>query len=349
MHILADADVSKLIQTLQQRIPQEVLAAVARAGPDGLTQGAVVRAVNRLFPSTVDQDALREQALASLAWFRYHGDVHAGAYRYRIMPPYAVALDTASAQTAQITVQLCGDPRRDVDLTEQLATLGLALSTVTVDRDRRGPQGLVPVAVGWRRHVTLAPAQLPDVRACCERCQQPVISAAELGQRLPTIDGLLVPPQSACNVPPPWAGEWAAYAPSLPDGNRWQAIDSWRAGAQRVLRWCSDDAEDRRPVYRYFYHRGKELLAELSQSSAALWTFRLDHQASRPRRLWVDGTELWLPADLPDPHRQWIQLQAERVRWWMDPPSAQLAVPALPVAQRLAATLGLHLTPTRPS
>ena len=264
MHILADADVSKLIQTLQQRIPQEVLAAVARAGPDGLTQGAVVRAVNRLFPSTVDQDALREQALASLAWFRYHGDVHAGAYRYRIMPPYAVALDTASAQTAQITVQLCGDPRRDVDLTEQLATLGLALSTVTVDRDRRGPQGLVPVAVGWRRHVTLAPAQLPDVRACCERCQQPVISAAELGQRLPTIDGLLVPPQSACNVPPPWAGEWAAYAPSLPDGNRWQAIDSWRAGAQRVLRWCSDDAEDRRPVYRYFYHRGKELLNSAS-------------------------------------------------------------------------------------
>lgn len=351
MNPLSSADTAALTDLLISNLPQVVLDTLCRASDSSITQGGLVRDIIRYLPSTVNPDAVRDLTQASLYWLLFNGDIAAaGGQRYRIMPPYAVALPNLRNQPAGTRqVQLCGDPRRDGVIKDTLAALGGHWTHEVVERIWMVAGEYLNVPVGLRRYVTVAAGRLARARLRLQEIQVPLVEIEEIEQNLPRMVDLTIPPRGAFRAIAPASGYWSTYAPSQTGDERWVPSDIWNTLPVGLVRWMpSRDWRGERDS-RYFYKAAFPEMAELSQSTAFLWMFHLDERAQRPRQLWIHGSELWLPSSIPDPHRQWLQLLAAKMRWRDQALQYDLGVDPTPVIQTLQATLGLQIVQQRPN
>lgn len=357
MNILSPTDSGALTELLTNNLPQVVLNTLCRGSEAGITQGGLVRELTRYLPSTVDPGAVRDHTQASLYWFLFNGDIAAAGsgQRYRIMPAYAIALPNFRGQPAdERRIQLCGDPRRDDEIKIKSAALGGRWTSAPVERMWMIADDYRTVSVGIRRCITLAADRIAPSRSLLQEIQVPLLEMQELEQNLPNIAHLSVPPRSAFRALVPASGYWSCYAPAQAGDDRWMEIDTWNTiPAGQVVRWMPSldwrGQRDSRYFYKDEFKDESPELAELSYSTACLWKFYIDREQQRPRQLWINGSELRLPISIPDPHRQWLQLLASNMHWRNPFLHYKLGVDPAPVAQVLAATLGLQIVHQRPA
>lgn len=350
MQQLSSDDARVITDLLIGNVPHVVLDLICHAPAGGITGGSLAHSIVRYLPSTVDPAEVREHMQASLTWLKTNGDIaSAGGQRYRIMPVYAVILPASDGNPSGVReIRLCGDLRRDTEILEALAEHGVQRTSEVAERLWKIGDDYVTIPVGIRRWLTVADAQIEDIRKILEETQVPCVDVRELERSLPSVHELKVPPRSAFTVITPTSGHWATYEPRSGAEDRWQSLDTWDDLANGLMRWMpSLDWRGERDS-RYFFRGDLESMAELSSSTAALWMFYEDCVADIPRQLWVSERELWLPRQLPDAHRQWLGVITDRIRWHEQQIQCWLSVDATPVVRTIVDTLGLEPVFARP-
>lgn len=345
MQLMSKTDVTALIDLLFEELPTRVLRAVSSGSHSGMTEGEIIRVIERGIPRCKDALDLQVRIRASLEWMLTHGHIDsAGSHRFVRVPPYAIHHTTET----EISIQLFGDDCLDNEITRVTGEVGCTIRREPEVGSFIGSMAGLPFVPGIRRAIT-APARLRN--ELLKRLESMGVShqdIVDLEHTLPSIDGLvMLPEQSYVSNPPSW-GIWYRYDSHLPAGKRWAQVSAWESVAPGLLRWVQ--SSDRRGYFysRYFWHDSRPKLAELSRSFALLWTYRFDKEDGRAAEVWVDGNELWLPLEVPPEHQQWLSLISTRVERAYPSTHYTLNRPATYVGERLHKSLGVSVLVKRP-
>lgn len=345
MRVLNPYEAAETSRKLGEDLPRRVLLAVARGGGRRAAQIAD-EALGRMPTSGIPQDG-SDWVGATLEWFVARGDVERGpGGRFRCVPPHLLE------GTAGGPPRLYGDPLAEDRLDKALASVDGKVGRETVyaneDPAHNGPEDEPGLPIGLERRVSGRVDHAPLVRAS-QKSGVAMISPDQLKAALPRIASVVTPPDGDLTSVEIRTGFWEVYEPAN-EGNRWRTSRYWKSGRARLVRWRPSD--DLRGVFnaRVFYHAGEGHVAEMGGEMARLWQLHLDAQAKRPRTMWKDATEVWVPRVVPTETQRWLQVvsgrQGRRVGRWlvleMDAPAAEESCSVL------AQTLGLRSVGGRP-
>ena len=345
MRILGPYEAAEISKRSRESLPRRVLLAVARGGGRRAAQIAE-EALGRLPTAAIPEDG-SDWVGDTLEWFVARGDVERGpGGRFRCVPPHLVE------GAAENPPRLYGDPLIEGRLDKALISLGAGISRKTVYANGDPAVGKPPaeaaLPVGVDRCVSgrVDNSQLAEA---CERSGVAVITLEQLKAALPRIASVVTPPDDELTPVEIRTGLWETYEPA--DGvNRWRTNGYWRSGRARLVRWRPSD--DLRGVFnaRVFYHAGEGRVAEMGGEMARLWQLHLDAQARRPRTVWRDATQVWVPRVVPTETQRWLQVvsgqQGRRIGRWLVLGMGGAA--AEESCSTLAETLGLRCAGGRP-
>jgi hypothetical protein len=347
MQVMLRDDAAALVELLLETLPTQVLRIVSSGPPSGMTEGEITRLLERGIPRLDNTVELQGRIRAILNWLMLHGDIDsAGNHRFVCVPPYAIYdLDAQGTTTARLS----GDDRLDDAIQRDVSLLGCAFRNEIIISELGDLEATTPFPKGIKRTI-YAPAHA--AQSLLDNLSNLGInhkSVSELGNYLPSIDGLMMLPKQAYDTIAPAWGIWFSYDTFAAQGQRWKKIASWHAAEPGLLRWVQ--SIDRRGYFfsRYFWHNRQEKLAELSRSFAMLWTYRLDNDTGRSTNIWIEGQELWLPLEIPAAHQQWLNLLSERVERIHPFTHYVLNSPATAISNRLHETLGVLIKAQRPT
>jgi len=321
---MIEARLREVLGGLWDRIPLIALE-TALAAP-GRQRGALITAVSRSTPGSMDQMEVDQLTVAAVDWMLTRGDLYA-TVRDRVfaVPPFFVSLDAQARQVRLYGAPVSPTVRKDVsDLGGALVFQPFRQSGWVVGYDRvvsvepgRGDQlGAALVASGFaRRH-------------------EPQIRNALRG-----VNDLRVPRQGS-SPPPVYSGDdWRHF-----DGAGWAELSAAEPGwvLRRVQQFEGWSTTTQFVVAR------DGLLVELSSNDAALWRMSHGVEAGTVSTHMSPAGELRIPLGFPASYLHWLGVIA-------GPPARhaeyhEYLIPELhmgTVVETLRSRLGVEVTVSR--
>jgi hypothetical protein len=301
MKISTADEIKAYSQMLEEELPEAILEVITQN--PGISEAKLIGSVLKLFPTTFSVD--QRLCIAILNWLRKNDDIsYYGNQRYMALPPHAEVL----TREGNLIIKLCGDRRFDREINASLKNQGIDLNTQkakgTIFTDNNDVQ---EKEVGILRTLQGKIDREPIIRNCFSKLDIPIFSAEEIQEALPSISNLMAPASTAFNVIGPSSGIWQIYNPILIQTYRWEKTENWQSKGSGILHWKASDDWRGKMNERFFYHQGGENLAELSKTSALLWTFQKDLEAGHPREMYSAGQKIQVPNEIPDQHFMWLK------------------------------------------
>ena len=330
MRVLSEGEARSYTRSEVSRLPETVHNVVA--GNSGIGLQRLTRVVARSLPKSVETSQVVEWVETILSHLIVRGDVGrrgAGA-SYLSLPPYAVMLLAEDASDTR-HARLHGDARGDARLVEELRQLDPA---ARIEHTNNGADARIgdpgDEALGKPGHeadgfapdlslidrtlclrADVATARYDDVAEVMERCGYRLFCLREVATRLPSVHGLLCPPEHELKDVREIGGYWEAYAVSDDRQEPWLPIGAWHdVTAQLVRKRARGD--EMAELSRSFYHGGGGMVSDLGREEAVLWPHYLNWLEGRSESAVYSKGTLYLPGNLPPSFVLWLELVVGR-------------------------------------
>lgn len=319
------------LNTLQEVrcLPEAVHSIIACSG--GIGRGRLTRAVARSLPKSIETAQVIEWVETILSYLIVRGDVERGAgATYLSLPPYAIESLAEDASDARY-IRLYGDVRGDRRLLKRLNPLdptaciahlqkGVYASAEdhgdTTDSMAEGDEGAVEPDLALidrtlRLNTDVATTRYEEVAEIMEECGYRLFCLGELATDLPSIHGLLCPPEHDLKDAAEIGGNWEAYVPAEEKQESWVSTDTWHDATYPLVRkrGLGDEMAE---MSRSFYHGGGGMVSELGREEAVLWLHYLNWLEGHPESAIYNGGTLYIPNNLSPSMVRWLELVTGR-------------------------------------
>lgn len=298
MNILNEEDIQVLISLLIEDLPFRVFNIVRQNKK--ISEARIIGEIIDIFPSTIKVQEIRRLCTSIIRWFVHNGDMsNTGNKNYSVLPPYGIY----SNENTSI-LRLHGDiPTRHF---WQMFKKVKDIKFETVLKKWVWEKS-ESTNIGFQNQIIFNNEILEFVITKMTDLSIPLVSIDDICAKLPKINDLLFPPKNSFNVDFPRWGFWSKYDPSILENNRWMEIDDLLVYPQGLLMWQQNNDWRGKNSRRYFLNSSYEKYAELSESTAILWTYYLDYLESNPRNILINDGFIYTPNEMPDPYIQWLQ------------------------------------------
>jgi hypothetical protein len=301
MNILNEKDVQVLISLMIEDLPFCVFNIVRQNIK--ISEARIIGEIIDIFPSTVKVQKIRRLCTSIIHWFVHNGDIsNNGNRNYSVLPPYGVY-----SSENEIILKLHGDlPIQELrQKFEEIEEIKFETELKKWPWEKNGSTN-----IGFQSSLYFDKNLLDTVGTRMTDLSIPLVSIANICSKLPKIDDLLFPPRSSFDVDFPRWGIWSKYNPSILGNNRWVNIDNILAHPPGLLMWQQNNDWRGKNSRRYFLNNSYEKYAELSESTAILWTYYFDCVESNLRHIFIGDDFIYTPFEIPNPYIQWLQAVA---------------------------------------
>lgn len=324
MRVLSESEARRYVEQEVRRLPETVLNMLAQSG--GVGRGRLIRSIFRSLPKSLEMEQVVEWVETILSYLIVRGDVERGAGEvYVSLPPYAVELLADDASEARY-IRLHGDARGDGRVLEALCVLDPSAhishsrsDVYTSDREERDvervdaddPEPDLSLIDRVLCLDSVAATRHEEVFEIMEGCGYRLFRLDELASNLPSIHGLLCPPEHDLKDALEIGGDWEAYAPSKDGREAWAQVVTWHEISHSLVRKRGRRIEPGEGD-RSFYHGGGGRVSELGWEEAALWLHYLNWmEVQEEFTVYKRGT-LYVPNNLTLSMMRWLEMVVGR-------------------------------------
>ena len=299
MRILDKKEIQVLNSLLIEDLPFSVFEIIRKNSK--ISESRIIGEIIDIFPSTINVQKIRRLCTSMIHWFVHNGDItNVGNRNYRILPPYGIY-----SGKHEIVLKLHGDISISEFRQRFEKSKDIKFKTIL----KKWPwEGHESVNIGFQSFLYFNRSYLEYVISILGEFSISLVSANDICLKLPKIDDLLIPPKSSFNIDFPRWGVWLGYNPSIIANKRWTILNEISTHPRGLLKWQPNSDWRGENSKRYFFNNNHGKYAELSESTAILWTYYLDFEETNPRNILIGNDFICTPYELPNSYIQWLHV-----------------------------------------